>query len=108
MASVAAQLGFYGQANYAASKAGIIALTKVAAREMARKQITVNAVSPGFVKTEIIRDMPEEVAKRFKAQVPLGRLGEVDDVIGPVLFLCSAEARYITGQVLHVNGGFWM
>jgi len=108
VASVSGQVGMFGQANYAASKAGIMALTKVAARELARRQITVNAVAPGFVKTEIIRDMPEEATKQFLAQIPLGRLGEVEDIVGPVLYLCSAAARYITGQVLHVNGGFYM
>ncbi|TAK95917.1 MAG: 3-oxoacyl-ACP reductase FabG [Verrucomicrobia bacterium] len=108
IASVSGLVGFFGQANYAASKAGVIALTKVAARELARRQITVNAVAPGFVNTEIIRDMTEEKTKQFLAQIPLGRLGEVEDVVGSVLFLCSADARYLTGQVLHVNGGFYM
>jgi 3-oxoacyl-[acyl-carrier protein] reductase len=108
IASVSGQLGFFGQANYAASKAGIMALTKVAARELARRQITVNAIAPGFVQTEIIRDMPAEVTQQFISQIPLGRLGEVEDIVAPALFLCSPAARYITGQVLHVNGGFYM
>jgi 3-oxoacyl-[acyl-carrier protein] reductase len=108
ISSVSGQIGLFGQANYAASKAGIMALTKTVARELARRQITANAVAPGFVQTEIIRDMPEEVTKQFVAQIPLGRLGEVEDIVGAVLFLCSADARYITGQVLHVNGGFFM
>jgi 3-oxoacyl-[acyl-carrier protein] reductase len=108
VASVSGQMGFFGQANYAASKAGLMALTKVAARELARRQITVNAIAPGFVTTEIIRDMPAEVTDRFLEQIPLGRVGEVEDVVGAVLFLCSSGARYITGQVLHVNGGFFM
>jgi 3-oxoacyl-[acyl-carrier protein] reductase len=108
MASVSGELGLFGQANYAASKAGLIALSKVAARELARQQITVNAVAPGFIDTEMSRTMPEEVTKQFLAQVPLGRRGEVDDIVQPVLFLCSTRARYITGQVLDVNGGFYM
>jgi 3-oxoacyl-[acyl-carrier protein] reductase len=108
IASVSGQVGLFGQANYAASKAGVMALMKVAARELARRKITVNAVAPGFVKTEIIRDMPAEVTKEFLGQIPLGRIGEVEDIVGPVLFLCSSEARYITGQVLHVNGGSYM
>jgi 3-oxoacyl-[acyl-carrier protein] reductase len=106
IASVAAQVGFFGTANYAASKAGIIALTKVAARELARQQITVNSVAPGFINTEIHRGMSKETADEFRSQIPLGHFGEVQDIVFPVLFLCSPEARYITGQVLHVNGGF--
>jgi 3-oxoacyl-[acyl-carrier protein] reductase len=108
IASVAGQLGLFGQANYAASKAGIMALTKVAAREFARQHITVNAVAPGFIATDIHRDMPEEVKNRFLSQVPLGRFGDVSDIVDAVLFLCSPAARYMTGQILHVNGGFYM
>jgi len=108
IASVSGQLGFFGQANYASSKAGLIALTKVAARELARHKITVNAVAPGFIDTEMSRGMPEEVTKNFTAQIPLGRIGEVEDVVNAVLFLCSSGARYITGQVINVNGGFFM
>ena len=107
MASVAGTLGFFGQANYAASKAGIIALTKVAAKELARSKITVNAVAPGFVKTEMTAAMPAEVVDSFSKQIPLGRWAEVDDIVGGVLFLCSDLAKYVTGQVLHVNGGFF-
>jgi len=108
LASVSGQLGFFGQANYSASKAGLMALTKVAARELAKHQITVNAVAPGFIDTEMSRGMPEEVAKQFLAQVPLGRRGKVEDVVFPVLFLCSRYAEYITGQVIHVSGGLYM
>jgi 3-oxoacyl-[acyl-carrier protein] reductase len=108
IASVAGQLGLFGQANYASSKAGIMALTKVAAREFARQHITVNAVSPGFIATDIHRDMPEEVKNRFLSQIPLGRFGDVSDIVDAVLFLCSPAARYITGQIVHVNGGFYM
>lgn len=106
--SVSGQLGFFGQANYSASKAGLIALTKVAARELAKQQITVNAIAPGFIDTEMSRGMPEDVARQFLAQVPAGRYGKVDDVVFPVLFLCSRYAAYITGQVIHVSGGFFM
>ncbi len=106
--SVSGQLGFFGQANYSASKAGLMALTKVAARELAKQQITVNAVAPGFIDTEINRGMPEDVARQFLAQVPAGRYGKVNDVVFPVLFLCSKYAEYITGQVIHVSGGFFM
>ena|ERR1051326_5373134 len=108
VSSVSGQLGLFGQANYSASKAGLMALTKVAARELAKQGITVNAIAPGFIDTEMGRSMPEEVAKQFLAQVPLGRCGQVEDVVFPVLFLCSRYAAYITGQVIHVSGGFYM
>jgi 3-oxoacyl-[acyl-carrier protein] reductase len=108
IASVSGQLGFFGQANYSASKAGLMALTKVAARELAKQNITVNAIAPGFIDTEMSRSMPEDVARQFLAQVPAGRHGKVDEVVFPVLFLCSRHAGYITGQVIHVSGGFYM
>ncbi len=108
LSSVSGQVGFFGNASYAASKAGMMALTKVAARELARRKITVNAVAPGFINTDILRGMPEEVARQFRSQIPAGHFGDVEDVVFPVLFLCSSQARYITGQVLHVNGGFYM
>jgi 3-oxoacyl-[acyl-carrier protein] reductase len=108
MASVAATLGFYGQANYAPSKAGVVALTKVAARELAKNRITVNAIAPGVVETEMTKDFSPELLQNFLTQIPLGRLGNVDDIVGAALFLCSPLARYITGQVIHVNGGFYM
>jgi 3-oxoacyl-[acyl-carrier protein] reductase len=108
ISSVAAQVGFLGSANYAASKAGLVALTKVTARELARQQITVNAVAPGFINTEIHRGLSEEIVKSFIAQIPLGRFGEVEDIAAAALFLCSADARFVTGQVVHVNGGFYM
>ncbi len=108
LASVSGQVGSFGQANYAASKAGIMALTKVAARELARRQITVNAVAPGVVKTDIIRDMPDAVLQGYLSQIPLARLADVDDIVGPVLYLCSPLAGYVTGHVLDVNGGLHM
>jgi NAD(P)-dependent dehydrogenase (short-subunit alcohol dehydrogenase family) len=108
LASVSGQLGLFGQANYAASKAGLIALTKVAAREFARQQITVNAIAPGFIDTEMTRGLPEDVVKKALASVPVGHFGEIADVVNAALFLCSSEAGYITGQVLNVNGGFFM
>jgi len=108
VSSVSGQLGLFGQANYSASKAGLMALTKVAARELARQNITVNAIAPGFIDTEMGRSMPEEAARKLLAQVPAGRYGKVEEVVFPVLFLCSRYAEYITGQVLHVNGGFYM
>jgi 3-oxoacyl-[acyl-carrier protein] reductase len=108
LASVSGQAGLFGQSNYAATKAGIISLTKVAAREFARQQVTVNAVAPGFINIGMGKGMPENVTQQFITQIPLGRLGEVEEIVGPVLFLCSTGARYITGQVLGVNGGFYM
>jgi 3-oxoacyl-[acyl-carrier protein] reductase len=108
ISSVAGIMGFFGQANYASSKAGVIALTKVSAREFARQQITVNAVAPGFIDTDMSKGMPEDVTRKFIEQIPLGRIGKVDEVVNAVLFLCSPMADYITGQVIHVNGGFYM
>jgi len=108
MSSVTGQLGFFGQANYASSKAGIMALTKVAARELAKSQVTVNAVAPGFINIGLSQGMPEEVKNQFVSQIPLGKFGEVDDIVYAVMFLCSEAAHYITGQILHVNGGFYM
>jgi 3-oxoacyl-[acyl-carrier protein] reductase len=108
MSSLAGVQPFFGQANYGPSKAGVIALTKVAARELARNRITVNAIAPGVIDTEMTRGMPEDVTKKVIEQIPLGRLGTVDDIVGAVLFLCSPLARYITGQTIHVNGGFYM
>jgi 3-oxoacyl-[acyl-carrier protein] reductase len=108
LASVAAVMGFFGQANYASSKAGVIALTKVAAREFAKQKITVNAVAPGFVETEMTSGLPEDVVKQTLAQIPLGRWAQTGDVVGAILFLCSPLAKYITGQTIHVNGGYFM
>jgi 3-oxoacyl-[acyl-carrier protein] reductase len=108
LTSVSGQLGLFGQANYAASKAGLIALTKTAARELARRQVTVNAIAPGFIQTEMTRNLPQEVVERALAAMPVGHFGEIADVVNAALFLCSAEAGYITGQVLNVNGGYFM
>jgi len=108
MSSVSGQLGLFGQANYSSSKAGIIALTKVSAREFARQNITVNAIAPGFIDVGMSKGMPEEVAQNFIKQIPLGRLGDVSEIVNAVLFLASPMASYITGQVLNVNGGFYM
>ena len=108
ISSLSAVAGIFGQANYASSKAGVIALTKVAARELAKQRVTVNAIAPGVVETEIIQAVPEEQKKRFLEQIPLGRFGQVDDVVNAALFLCSPMAQYITGQVIHVNGGSLM
>ena len=108
IASVSAFLGVFGQANYASAKAGVVALTKVSARELARQAITVNAVAPGVIETEMTRALPEEALARLLEQVPLARFGTVDDVVHAVLFLCSPACGYVTGQVIHVNGGLLM
>jgi 3-oxoacyl-[acyl-carrier protein] reductase len=108
MSSVSGQMGLFGQANYSSSKAAIIALTKVSAREFARQNITVNAIAPGFIDVGMSKGMPEEVTQNFIKQIPLGRLGEAHEIIDAALFLASPMASYITGHVLNVNGGFYM
>jgi 3-oxoacyl-[acyl-carrier protein] reductase len=108
MSSVSGQMGLFGQANYSSSKAAIIALTKVSAREFARQNITVNAIAPGFIDVGMSKGLPEEVTANFIKQIPLGRLGDVNEIIDAALFLSSPMASYITGHVLNVNGGFYM
>ena len=108
MSSVSGQMGLFGQANYSSSKAGIIALTKVSAREFARQNITVNAIAPGFIDVGMSKGMPDKVTQEFIKQIPLGRLGDVSEIVNAALFLASPMASYITGQVLNVNGGFYM
>jgi len=108
MSSVSGEMGLFGQANYSSSKAAIIALTKVSARELARQNITVNAIAPGFIDVGMSKGMPDEVTENFKKQIPLGRLGDVQEIVNAALFLASPMASYITGQVLNVNGGFYM
>jgi len=106
--SVSGQAGQTGQANYSAAKAGLIGLTKSAARELASRSITVNAVAPGFVLTELTRDLPDALKAEITARTPLGRFGTAEEIADAVAFLASDEARYITGQVLAVDGGLVM
>lgn len=108
LSSVSGQMGLFGQANYSSSKAAIIALTKVSARELARNQITVNAVAPGFIDVGMSKGMPDEVTQNFIKQIPLGRLGDVSEIVNAILFFASPMASYITGHVLNVNGGYYM
>jgi 3-oxoacyl-[acyl-carrier protein] reductase len=108
VSSVVAQSGNAGQANYSASKAGIIGLTKSLARELAPRGIRVNAVAPGLIATDMTSAMTEEQREKVLEEIPLSRLGTPDDVAGVVLFLASDEAGYITGQVIGVNGGLYM
>ncbi|HKK01133.1 MAG TPA: 3-oxoacyl-[acyl-carrier-protein] reductase [Desulfuromonadales bacterium] len=108
ISSVVGEMGNPGQANYCASKAGLVGLTKSVARELARRSVTVNAVSPGFIVTDMTDALPDATRKELASQVPLGRLGDVSDIAQAVLFLASDAAGYITGQVLGVNGGMYM
>lgn len=107
IASIVGQMGNAGQANYAASKGGVIALTKTAARELASRGVTVNAIAPGFIDTDMTKVLPEDVKDKLKAQIPMGSLGSPDDIAKAVVFLC-ADAPYITGQVIAINGGMYM
>ncbi len=108
MASVVALMGNAGQANYSASKGGLIAMTKTMAREFAPRGITVNAVAPGFIETEMTKVLPEDVKEKMKAAIPLGTFGLPQDVANAVFWLASEETGYITGQVINVNGGMYM
>ena len=106
--SVVGAMGNAGQANYAAAKAGLIGFSKSVAREVGSRGITVNCIAPGFIDTDMTRALPEEVRKTFEAQTALGRFGDAQDIADAVLFLASDQAKYITGQPLHVNGGMLM
>jgi 3-oxoacyl-[acyl-carrier protein] reductase len=108
ISSVVGEMGNAGQANYCASKAGLIGLTKSVARELSKRNVTVNAVTPGFIVTDMTEVLNEKVKESLLGQIPLGRFGEAEDIVSAVLFLASDQAGYITGQVLGVNGGMYM
>jgi 3-oxoacyl-[acyl-carrier protein] reductase len=108
ISSVVGQIGNAGQANYSASKAGIMGFTKTIAREVAARGINVNAVAPGFIDTDMTAMLPEKIKEAFIQQIPLGKLGQPEDVAEAVYWLCSDGASYITGQVIHVSGGMYM
>jgi 3-oxoacyl-[acyl-carrier protein] reductase len=108
IASIVGAMGNAGQANYVASKAGLIGLTKTIAREYANRNVTANAVAPGFIDTAMTKALSEQVRTDLAKQIPLGRLGSSEDVANAVRFLASPAAAYITGQVIHVNGGMYM
>ncbi len=108
IASIVGAIGNIGQANYAASKAAVIGLTKTVAREYASRNITVNAVAPGFIDTAMTQDLSAETKEALLNQIPLKRLGQSSDIAAAVSFLCSEKAGYVTGHVLHVNGGMHM
>jgi 3-oxoacyl-[acyl-carrier protein] reductase len=108
ISSIVGESGNAGQANYVAAKAGLIGLTKALAQEMAPREITVNAVAPGFIDTDMTAGLTDELKEKLLAQVPLRRLGRPEDIAAAVRFLASEEAGYITGHVLNVNGGMYM
>ncbi len=108
IASIVGVIGNPGQSNYVASKAAIIGLTKSAAKELASRGVTVNAIAPGFIETDMTAVLPQNVKDAFLAQIPLGRAGQVEDVAASVAFLASEGASYMTGQVLHVSGGMYI
>ncbi len=108
IASVVGEMGNAGQANYSASKAGVIGLTKTIAKEFAQRGINVNAIAPGYIETPMTEALPEKVKEELKRLIPMERLGKPEDVAEAVLFLVSEESSYMTGQVLNVNGGIYM
>lgn len=108
VSSVVGEMGNPGQANYCASKAGMIGLTKSVAKELARRNVTVNAVTPGFIETDMTLELSEKAKESLQEQIPMGRLGSADDIASAVRFLVSEGAAYITGHVLSVNGGMYM
>ena len=107
VSSLSAVTGFFGQANYATAKAGVMTFTKVLSKELARKNIRVNAIAPGVVNTEMGETIPEENRKAMMAQIPLSRFAEPSEIADVILFLCSDLSSYVTGQTIHVNGGWW-
>jgi len=108
MTSVIGQIGNFGQANYAASKAGVAAMTKSLAKELAGKGITVNAIAPGFIETEMVQSIPDKVRDRLLSQIPLRRFGTAEEIARAVVYLCSTDGDYITGAEVSINGGLLM
>ena len=108
ISSISGQIGFFGQTNYSAAKAGIMGFTKSLAREVAMKNITVNAIAPGVVETDMAKQIPENVRQEFLKQIPMGRFAQPEEIAELVTFLVSDKAGYITGQTIHINGGWYM
>jgi NAD(P)-dependent dehydrogenase (short-subunit alcohol dehydrogenase family) len=108
ISSIVGQTGNFGQANYAATKGAVIAFTETLARELSRKGITVNAVAPGFIETDMLGAMPAEVLAKVKDSIPMGRLGKPEEIADAVVFLAGPHSSFVTGQVLAVNGGMYM
>lgn len=108
ISSVVGQVGGFGVSNYSASKAGVFGFTKSVAKEVAQKGITVNALTLGYFDVGMLRRLPEDIQEQVRQQIPMGRFGKLEEVTGIVLFLASEAANYITGQVIHVNGGYYM
>ena len=108
ISSVVGEIGNFGQSNYAASKGGVISFTKTVAKEYTKSGIIVNAVAPGFIKTKMVEGIPEGIMQKILEQIPLGRLGEPEEVAKLVRFLVSNDANYITGQIININGGLYM
>ncbi|HEY9206369.1 MAG TPA: beta-ketoacyl-ACP reductase [Candidatus Methanoperedens sp.] len=108
ISSVIGKMGNFGQANYTASKAGMIGLTKALAKEFAGKGVTVNAIAPGFIETDMVKGVPNDVLDKIVARIPLGRLGKASEVAGTVAYLASQDGDYITGQVIDINGGLYI
>jgi 3-oxoacyl-(acyl-carrier-protein) reductase len=108
IASIVGQMGNIGQVNYASSKAGIIGMTKALARELASKKVTVNAIAPGFIETEMVKNIPDKIKEKILSQIPMRRFGQAEEIAAAAVFLASDEASYITGHVLNVNGGMYV
>lgn len=108
ISSVVGQMGNAGQTNYSATKAGVMGFTRSLAKEIGSRNITVNTVAPGFIETDMTKELPEEQKKMMLGAIPLGRLGQADEIAKAVRFLCGDDSSYITGETLHVNGGMYM
>jgi len=108
ISSVAGQIGLFGAGNYSASKSGLFGFTKTVAREVANRNITVNCVAFGYIETGMNLGLPEEIRQKVLQEIPMRRFGKVEEVSGPIVFLCTDEAAYITGQIIHINGGYYM
>ncbi|UCH90335.1 MAG: 3-oxoacyl-[acyl-carrier-protein] reductase [Thermoplasmata archaeon] len=108
ISSIVGQMGNIGQVNYAASKAGIIGMTKALARELARDKVTVNAIAPGFIETDMVAGIPDKLKEKVLQNIPLGRFGQPDEIADAVVYLASPNASYITGHILNINGGMYL